>query len=484
MIRLTISLLMLWGVACAQAPFTVVRPLNDARVREKVEFRLPLRSIPEGGFIGITVNNQFKQAVAPIALTTDRDKGHLVYHWDTKALKIPDGKHKVEFTLYAPGGEGREPRVMERTSVNVEVANKVAVPRDGVLLKYRWTPGRTAEYKTNLQMKTITEIKQSGITPTEDLLLSASMGMFMNMMDNAGGIGLLSWMPKPPFRVQQGQQVSQFTEESLGPVFQEVDSSGTVRYQTTSLMGQAGRTVYFAVGDLPILPPRKVKEGFRWASQVVLYDPLSSGEKGALDVSSRFPVSAKIESFEWEKGYKCAKIVYELSGNVPGQFNLAGMQLSKPKMKLTRVVYFAYDIGQVVRATMTMEFEQTIRGSQMAGGGMGMGGSMGIGGGVGGPPGIGGRTGFGASEDDTEDGGRFGRGGGRGGGGGLPRGGGAGFGQPGTPGSPGAAGSPGMGGGPGGFGGGPRGGGGGGGVPQDTITRTIVIDEYELVRLR
>lgn len=473
--RLVISLLLLaYCGVWAQAPFTIVRPQNNARVREKVEVRVPLRSVPPGAFIGVTIDNQFVEAIAPSAMRTDREKDQLVYDWDTKALKVPDGKHKIELTLYSPGGETQAPRILERTSVNLEVANQIKVPAGGILLRYRWTPNRAVSYRSSFQIKNVSEVKQSGLTPQEELLIDMQYGMLLSVLTPSTTQSLISWTPLTPMKILTGQQYNFYDEQSVGPVFQEIGSTGAVHYQSHAL-GREGGTTFYSVGDLPILPARKVPVGFEWASQIVLYDALESGSKGDVAIAQRIPCRAKLESFEWEKGYKCAKIVYELSGTIPGRTQVAGMSLDRMKFKLHRVVYFAYDIGQVVRSSLNIELEQTIR---QQGGGM-MGGM-----GTGGPPGIGGRGGFGMGGED-DDGGMM-----RGGrGGGFGRGGGGGFGAPGVPGAQGFGGSAGAGGGPGagvGAGGGMSGGrGGGGGAPQGNLAfRTIIVDNHELIRIK
>jgi hypothetical protein len=473
--RLVISLLLLaWSGVWAQAPFTIVRPQNNARVRENVEIRVPLRSIPSGAFIGITIDNQFVEAVAPSAMRTDRAKDHLVYDWNTKTLKVPDGKHKIELTLYSPGGETQAPRILERTSVNLEVENRIKVPASGILLRYRWTPNRSVSYKSNFQIKNVEEIKQSGMSPKEELLMDMQYGMLLSVLAPGAAQSLISWTPITPMKIFMGQQYNFYDEQSVGPVFQEVESTGTVRYQSRAL-GREGRTTLYSVGDLPMLPARKVTPGFEWASQVVLYDALESGNKGDVAIAQRIPCRAKLESFEWEKGYKCAKIVYELSATMPGRAQLAGMSLDRMKFKLHRVVYFAYDIGQVVRSTLSIELEQTMR---QQGGGM-MGGM-----GTGGPPGMGrGGMGMGGDDDGGFGGGRPGGGGGFGRSGG---GGGGGYGAPGVPGTQGfgagagAGVSPGAGRGAGGM----SGGRGGGGPQGDLTTRIIIVDSHELIRIK
>ncbi len=454
--RVAIGLLMLMGYAWAQAPFTIVRPVEGARVREKVQVRVPLRSVPPDGFIGVSVDGKFIEAVAPATLRTDKEKGHLIYEWDTKARNIPDGKHTIELTLY---GGGSERRILARSAVNVVVQNKIQIPPDGIRLQYRWVPGRNFHYRVQLTAKDQTELKDTGISPEEDLLLDAKYGVDLYTQDFTPPLALIAWMPVAPAVIFENGQYRVITGENMAPVYQEVEVTGRVRYQSSRLgESQQYQFYYVTAGDLPELPPTKVKEGFRWTMTFVQYDPLETGEGGNPKVAARFPIPARIESFEWERGYKCAKIVCEFTGNLPGRFDLGEFRLEKPKVKVKRVIYFAYDIGQVVRMTTSIEFEATIR--EQIGGTGGMGGM----GGYASRPPSGGRGGMGAG-DLGEEGGMPGGRGGRGGRGGMALGG-----QP--PGyGPGMAGQPGT-------------GRGAATMPgQAVISRFVITDEWVLARI-
>ena len=455
--RVAIGFIALVGYAWAQAPFTIVRPVEGARVREKVQVRVPLRSVPPEGFIGVSIDGKFIEAVAPAVLKKDAEKGHLIYEWDTKARNVPDGKHTIELTLY--GGSG-ERRVLARSAVNVIVENKIKIPADGIRLQYRWVPGRNFRYRVQVTAKDQTELKDTGLSPEENLLLDVRFGVDLYTHDFTPPFALIAWMPVPPAIIFEGGQYEVITGENMAPVYQEIATTGRVNYQASRLGESQQYDVYYVTaGDLPELPPTKVKEGFRWMMTMVQYDPLESGERGDPKVAARFPIPARIESFEWERGYKCAKIVCEFTGNLPGKFDMGAIRLEKPKVKVKRVIYFAYDLGQVVRMTTSVEFEVTAR--EQIGGWGGMGGY----GGRLGPPG-GGRGGMGAG-DMGEEGGApaYGGRGGRGGRGGIAMGGGQppglrmGMGQTGT--GRGAAAIPG----------------------QATINRLIITDEWVLSKI-
>ncbi len=392
--RAAIGLLMLCGAAAlAQAPFTIVRPQDGARVREVVQIRFPIRSVPQGGFIGVSINGKFIEAVAPAALDTDRERGHYIYKWDTKRLNIPDGEHTIELTLYA-GSEGGNSRILGRSSVRVQVENEIKPPAEGIALRYRWIPGKVYRYSLKAIAKEVNEIQYSGLTPEETILLDISLRGDLSVLDFRDNLGLISWTLIPPAIEIQGGQVNVVASDRMAPVYQEVETSGRVRYQVSRLADSSQTDFYYYwAEDLPLLPPRRYKPGDRWSATILLNDPLASGDIN--QIGERIPVAARLERFEWEQGYKCAKIIYEFSGNIPGKLELGGLELEKPKSKVRREVYFAYDIGQVIRVKTSLELEGTIRRDQFGGG-------IGGPGGFGAPPGFGGRGsgGFGGAEDD------------------------------------------------------------------------------------
>ncbi len=405
--RAAIGLLMLCGAAAlAQAPFTIVRPQDGARVREVVQIRFPIRSVPQGGFIGVSINGKFVEAVAPAALDTDRERGHYIYKWDTKRLNVPDGEHTIELTLYNGPEGGASARVLGRSSVRLQVENEIKVPAEGIFLRYRWTPGKMYRYDVQAVAKEVNEVQYSGLSPEETILREITFKGDLNVMDFRSNLGLISWTPVPPAIELTGGQPNIINSDRMAPVYQEIETTGRVRYQVSrGAIDSSEPGVYYVwTADLPLLPPRRYKPGDRWGATITRYDPLRSGD--VAEVGDQIPVAARLERFEWERGYKCAKIVYEFTGNLPGEIDLGGVRLEKPKSTIRRVVYFAYDIGQVIRMTTTLQLEGTIRQDQF-GGGIGGPGSFG------GPPGFGrGPGGLGAEDEGMM----------RGGGGRAPRG--------------------------------------------------------------
>jgi len=446
--RLIVGLWLIFGVAWAQAPFTIVRPLDGARVRETVQVRFPIRSVPQGGFIGVSIDGKFVEAVAPASLRSDRERGHYIYEWNTKARNVPDGQHTIELTLYS-GTEGGNPRVLARSSVRVIVENEIKPPAGGIRLQYRWLPpGKIVRYNMTYTVKESTEIQYSGLTPEENTLYELRFKGDLNVLDWRNNLGLISWIVFPPAVRGAPGQYEVLTGKNFAPVYQEVESTGRVRYQNARIgeqLQQEYDVLYYWVGDLAIIPPKPLKPGDRWTGTIVLGNPLRSGDISEV-AEDQVPAAARLERFEWERGYKCAKIVYEFTGNLPGDVDVGGIRLEKAKIKFRRETYFAYDIGQIVRQRTTIEIETTQREQAGASGGF-----MG-----GGAPPMGGRGGFAGGDED--EGGMIGGRGARG-----PRGGGLGLpgGAPGTPGGLGA----------------------GGQAPQRTINRLTINEDMVLDKI-
>jgi len=400
--RAAIGLLMLWSAAAvAQAPFTIVRPQDGARVREVVQVRFPIRSVPQGGFIGVSINGKFVEAVAPAALGTDRERGHYIYRWDTKKLNVPDGEHTIELTLYSSPEGGEQARILGRSSIRVQVENEIKAPAEGIFLRYRWDPGKTYRYELKAAYKEVNEIQYSGLTPEETILVDISFKGDLSVLDFRSNLGLISWTLVPPAIRVRGGQVEVITSDRTAPVYQEVETTGRVRYQVSLGADSLQSEVFYSwVADLPILPPRRYKPGDRWGATIDLSNPLRSGE--IREIGRQIPVAARLERFEWEQGYKCAKIIYEFSGNLPTTIDVGGVELEKPKSSIRREVYFAYDLGQVIRVKTTLQLEGRVRQEQYGGG-------IGGAGGFGAPPGFGrGQGGFGADDEGGMRGGRRG----------------------------------------------------------------------------
>jgi len=122
-----IGSLVLSGLASAvmaQAPFTIVRPADGSRVREKIHVLIPKGSIPSGGYVGVFLNGHLIEAVVPPLVGK-----YYEYVLDTKGRGIADtlpGKtDKLELVLYADSDE--KSRIVDRSSVDVKIGNEANI---------------------------------------------------------------------------------------------------------------------------------------------------------------------------------------------------------------------------------------------------------------------------------------------------------------------------------------------------------------------
>src|SRR5438552_1246555 len=80
--------------AQTEAPFTIRYPPDGASVREKVKIRIPLNSIPEGGYVSLYIDGDFRGALSVSdkereairkAAAKSKEAAYFDYTWDTKA---------------------------------------------------------------------------------------------------------------------------------------------------------------------------------------------------------------------------------------------------------------------------------------------------------------------------------------------------------------------------------------------------------------
>lgn len=141
----TILAVALAGAVLAQAPFTIVRPVDGSKVREKIRVLVPENSIPDRGYVGVYVNGKFVEATVFY-----KKDGYFEYILDTKERKIADGKTQIALVLFQDQGERSV--VLERSSVEVTVANSTSidVPDDGFSLRYKFKQGKELIYNVEV----------------------------------------------------------------------------------------------------------------------------------------------------------------------------------------------------------------------------------------------------------------------------------------------------------------------------------------------
>ena len=408
----------LTSVVLAQAPFTIVRPTDGAKVRETVHVLIPKGSIPEGGYIGVFLGGKFLEATVPPLNGKFYD-----YALNTKKLALADtepGKPlKLELVLYVD--YEKTSRIVERTSVDINIGNQANIPvgNNGIKLRYTFVPGSKMVYRLDQQVS-VSEISDTqnslGGKAAEFTQDGESIRLAYEVMNSYGdGDGLLRIQPLPEkgkdyALLTAGADTTQrkYMDYDMAPIYMRIKSTGQEVFGSLPLYtpmdgatsGQSITENLFATFPLPTLPAKAVRVGDSWASQF---------QEGAVDMNNPFEVSTLVEQFpargefvdtEWEGGHPCAKIRHVIEAGTKTsdgkKLKGQGADFADDKISLEETIWFALDSHKVLKIVRDETIERKIQ-TQTSGapGGFGPGGPGGMPGVPGGGPRMGGTSGAG-----------------------------------------------------------------------------------------
>jgi hypothetical protein len=378
---------LLAGAMAAQAPFTIVRPVEGARVREVIKIHIPEKSVPEGGYIAIYVNGSFIEATVPQA-----KEGMYEYLLDSKKRGLKDGPIKIEVVLHGPTA------ILDRSSVNVTLANEgqIDVPAEGVHLRYRFREGSSWLYKVHSQVSLLSiseEEEKRGATAAEQMLVDDEFDLLYSI-DNVypSGNGLLRTSGVPDesgmlvFQEMGTDNMTTVQDEDLSPWYVEMTPYGEALsgggYGWINPLGGSGTigtAQTFMFLPLPRLPREAESTGNKWSSPVEFpTDYRTSQSGGTWTPTLPLPAEVTLVAFEWEQGHPCAHIQYKFAKGKVGDgkpLQVRGASAEQAEASLLQDVWFATDLGTVVRsdATLTIEYQS----GADTGGGIGAGPGMG-----------------------------------------------------------------------------------------------------------
>lgn len=417
----TLALALAATAAFAQASFTIVRPADNSKVREKVRFLIPKESIPSRGYVGVYLGDKFLEATVPPV-----EGKYYVYTLDTKGRGIADTAPgqpiKFELVLFVDYNDG--PRIVDRTSVNVNIANKAnyVVPNSGKYLRYKFKPGAEWIYRIDQRstVSTISEQQNSLGGKPATFPTDAESFRLKYAVDNAygNGDGLVRLQPMP----LKGKDYAELTPTgSSTPQKYDTDEMANLYMRLTSTGKQlwgsvppyvpldsvgtsgASTTNLYAIFPLPSLPDGPVRPGDTWPARF---------QNGKIDLEklnttdtlvSTFPARGEFIGVEWEMGHRCAKLknsITTATESVESKKLKAKKAAftSDDKVSLSETIWFDIDSGRIIKIIRDVTVD-TKTANQTLGGGYGNSGMSGTGmpGGVpgmGGYPGMSGRGGY------------------------------------------------------------------------------------------
>ncbi len=370
------SLIMLATVAMAvaQTSFTIVRPQDGSKVRETVRLLFPMNSIPDGGYVGIYIGGKFVEATVPA-----KGAQYRYYDIDTKARQIPDGPLTVEAVLFQDFAD--KPRIIEKTSVQLEIANSASinVPDAGLTLRYKFRPGTQWIYRLT-QRVAVNNLSEAmaGSTSNDSLLAGTETEQIrlLYAIDNAyaGGDGLV----RIQAMAEKGKHeltVTSFNSDlsrpyqdyEVSPIYMRLSGTGREIFGSVpryfpleGTSGEAFRTDLLAAYPLPTLPTAPIRLGGAWQSGFQLGDLDLDKIDDAKSVVARLKSRGEFVSVEWQNGRPCARLRYSLELNEP---RTGGLSRLVNAQSINEDIWFALDLGTVIKMVRTYTIDQKIQGS-------------------------------------------------------------------------------------------------------------------------
>ncbi|CAN5392833.1 hypothetical protein BH11ARM2_BH11ARM2_10330 [soil metagenome] len=416
----TLTLAATAAAAVAQAPFTLVRPLDGATVKEKVRILIPKGSVPADGYIGFFLNGKLLEATRPPV------KGNFYeYTLDTKGRGIPDtvpgSPAKLEAVLY--NDYDNQPRVVDRSSVDINIFNRtrvpVRIPSGGIKLRYGWQPGSESIYSVEEKtvISSITEDQNNLGGKAAEFPQQGDKFRYLYAVDNVYGNGdaLLRMQILP----QKGKDYAVVTiagndqserryETEMAPLYMRVNSVGaqiwgSIPPYVPSETSVAATSRVDLIGSFPMpsLPTKAVRPGDAWQTrfQIGALNPGNFYQQTS--IVRTFPARGEFVGLEWEMGHPCAKIMNSIA---QGQKSLESAKLKKAGSQFTddakvseqETVWFALDTRKIMKVvreqTIEIKADAGAVGAVFGFGNTGQGSAGGAGGGSygpggGGPPG-------------------------------------------------------------------------------------------------
>ena len=365
------------GSVMAQSSFTIVRPADGSKVREKVRVLIPKNSLEPGSYVGVFLGGKFVEAVVPPV-----EGNYRVYTLDTKGRNIPDGELKLELVKY----EGNDtPRIGDRSSVTVTVGNQmnIAVPAGGVRLRYGFQAGTQLIYKISsvVTVSTLSGLgNDNGGRPAqfpESELSERTMYAVDNTYGNGDALLRMQNLPDKGkdysvLAVVGEPEPRQVFDYQMQPTYMRVDKTGRPIFGSVPqyfgfASGGAAEGGEFVYGSwpLPVLPTKPVAPGSSWETMYQLPVVLESGNLADLNqVSAGFRARGEFVDAEWEMGHPCAKIRNSIA---QGTRSFKGQELAKAgrafdddKVALDETIYFALDTHKIIKLIRTITIDRKV----------------------------------------------------------------------------------------------------------------------------
>lgn len=337
----------------------VISPTPDQIVRERVKIIIPASAIPQGGFASVFVGPKdsqvFVTATKPAQIS--KSSPNVITYWDTKSPYkessnqkqdkfFKDGRYPLRIQVHDGMG-----RMVDSSEIMVNLKNKIDRPNPAPAVKLVNTLnyGQTLKYRVRANVQIFDKVGlpiMGGLGMTGDFLILQSL----EDIRTNGELLVRYRIGDNPFVTVAGNKQFLYTEQAIKPqLYRLLNKYGSVIKSNMFTKQQK-----FSIMDImPKLPAKQVKEGDAWPDSMTV-------KIEGLTRLSEFKGNAMLDSFEWQGGKKCAKIISNLTGI--SAISLAGGRIYSTGAPVSAVVtsYFAYDSGKLLRREIVMDFPAII----------------------------------------------------------------------------------------------------------------------------
>ncbi|MFQ3549802.1 MAG: hypothetical protein SNJ70_08645 [Armatimonadota bacterium] len=344
---------------------TLYSPTPDQIVRENVRFTISESALPAGGYVGLFIGPD-KEFVAGINPNAGRRKdGKIHFFWNSKApfrdpanpteeRRYPDGRHLMEFRVFDSSG-----KMVDSAEVYITLQNRVprTTPAPPVRLVNSLPFGKLLRYDARAQVSLFDNLGApiSGglgmtseftiIQTIEDVRPNGDIMVRLRLDDNAA-ISI------------QGNRTFLYRNTPVRPQLYRMLN----RYGVVSNRNIFGKQAHYSIMDvIPVLPSRPAKEGDSWQSE------LEVNIEG-LARPMLLKGNSMLDSFEWQDGRRCAKIISRLSSDT--RINMLDGKIKTAaggKVNAIVTTFFAYESGRMIKRNIKLEFNADLDQSLIGG---------------------------------------------------------------------------------------------------------------------
>jgi len=374
-----ISVLVGMMIACAGTAshaLKLLQPTPDQVVRENVRITIPVSELPpdfvvpegetvpekERPFLTLSVgaagSERLVAALGPDAgMVKD---GGVTFYWDSKASYrdpqdpgheryFKDGKYTLTVQVYGPFM-----KLFDTATVNVELKNKVprSSPAPAVRMVNRLVFGESHSYKVHAEVQVFHVVSGTKLPILGGMGMTSDFGIIQSVEDKRpdGSYLLRCRMEPEGFLSSFGKKLRLFALDQPKPqLYRLVDKYGNVI--TRNVFSRQGK--YTIMDVLPVLPQQAVREGDSWPTTT---DLKIEGITAVIPLTG----ASQLDSFEWQDGHECAKIISTLTGSSAIAMDNGRIRSSSDRVTATLVTFFAYKTGKMLRRDITLEFPASI----------------------------------------------------------------------------------------------------------------------------